>query len=146
MGQRPQFDMSRLTTADKLVFAGSGLFCIWAFVPTWYKYTSESLFGVAVPGAGSASVNAWRGVTFIAALLSLIALVWAGLRVAGVNLNLNVKPGLVDLGLAGLALLITLLGLIAEPAGSGISWGIFVGLILALVWAYGTYMKFNEPA
>lgn len=140
--QRPGMDLSKLSTADKLILGGAGGYFIWSFLPFWYSVSfGEGAFGV------SASFNAWRSVTLFAALLSLLALIWAGLRVAGVNLNLNVKPGIIDLGIAGLALLFTLLGLVVKYAGvAGFSWGIFVGILLALVWAYGAYMKYQEAS
>jgi hypothetical protein len=59
--------------------------------------------------------------------------------------ELPIKSGLLHLGVAGLALLFTLLGLAAKPGGYGISWGIIVALLIALVWAYGAYMMYSEP-
>ena len=141
MGQRPSFDVSRMSNADKLIAGGAGLYLIWSFLPVWYKFEFATVLGLE-----GTSLSAWRGVTFLAALLSLLALVWVGMRIAGVNLNLNVKPGLVDLVLGGLGLLLTILGLLVKPALHGVSWGFFIGIILAIVWAYGAYMKYNEPA
>ena len=144
MGQRPSFDVSKLSTADRLIAGGAGLYFIWSFLPVWYKFGIGDILGV--PGA-TTYFNGWGGVTVISAILSLLALAWVGMRVAGVGLNLNVKPGLIDLALGALGLLFTLLGLIVKRAGvAGFAWGLFVAILLALVWAYGAYMKYNEPA
>jgi hypothetical protein len=50
---------------------------------------------------------------------------------------------------AAVALVCTLLGLLIKPSAftvsASISWGLFVGIILTLVWAYGAYMMYNAP-
>ena len=143
MAQRPSFDLSRMSAADRLIAGGAGLYFIWSFLPVWYRFSLGDIFGV--PG-GTRYFNAWGGVTVIAAILSLLALVWVGIRIAGVALNINVKPGLIDLALGALGLLFTILGLVVKREGvAGFAWGLFVGILLALVWAYGAYMKYNEP-
>jgi hypothetical protein len=140
--QRPGIDLSKLSTADKLILGGAGGFFIWSFIPVWYSVDFGEGFVV-----GSASFNGWRSMTLFAALLSILALIWAGLRLANVSINVSFKPGMVDLGIAALALLFTLLGLVVKYAGvAGFSWGLFVGILLALVWSYGAYMKYQEPA
>jgi ascorbate-specific PTS system EIIC-type component UlaA len=138
MGQRPSFDMSKLTTADRILVGASGLFLIWSFVPVWYSVDFD-------PALGSHSIGGWTGVTTVAAVMSILALAWVGMRIAGVSLNLTIKPGTVDLGLAGIALLFTLLGLVVQPALYGVSWGLIVALLLAVAWTYGGYMKYSEP-
>jgi len=146
--QRPggfQLDFSRLTTADKLILVGTGGYFIWSFLPFWYHFSA----GCALGFCPSANINGWHGVTVFAVILSLLGLVWTGARVGGVtaNLRLNFPAAYIDLGLAGLALLFTLLGLVVKPASVfGFSWGLFVAIILAIVWAYGAYMKYQEPA
>jgi hypothetical protein len=146
MAQRPSIDMTKLTQADKIILGGAGLFFIWSFIPVWYKYSARSLFGISVPGGPVARVSGWHGITSISAILSILAIAWVIARVAGVNINLNFKPSFVDLGLAGLALLFTLLGLAVQPSFADFAWGLFVAIVLGLVWSYGAYMKYVEPA
>jgi hypothetical protein len=130
MSQRPAFDINSLSTADKLVLGGAGVFFIWSLLPVWYK----------------SSYNAWGGLTVIAAVASILAIIWGVLRIAQVNVNLNVKRGVVDLALAGVGVLFTLLGLFVKRSGAfGFSWGLIVGLLISLGWAYGGYMKYSEP-
>jgi hypothetical protein len=134
MSQRPTFDINSLSTGDKLILGGAGVFFIWSLLPVWYK-------------AGPFSYNAWGGVTVIAALMALLAIAWVVVRLIGIRINLNVKPGLIDLGLAGAGVLFTLLGLVVKRYGIvGFSWGLIVGLLISLGWAYGAYMKYSEPA
>jgi hypothetical protein len=141
MAQGSGLDASRLTTADKIVLGGAGIFFVWSLVPTWYRCCSVLGFEVDV-----ATVNGFRGVTVIAALLALVAAAEVVLRkMANVRYALPVKPGLLHVGIAILGLVFTVLGLVSKPTGSSVSWGLFVGLLLALVWAYGAYMMYAEP-
>lgn len=132
--------MSKLSTAEKIIAGAAGLYFIWSFLPVWYSFDP-------VPGFGeSIRISGWHGVTTLSVIMSVLALVWVGIRIAGVNLNLTFNPSMVDLGLAGIGLLFTLLGLIVQPTLFGISWGLFIALLLAIAWAYGAYMKYSEPA
>lgn len=141
MAQGSGLDASRLTTADKIVLGGAGIFFVWSLVPTWYRCCSVLGFEVNV-----ATVNGFRGVTAIAALLALVAAVEVVLRkMANVRYSLPAKPGLLHVGVAILGLVFTVLGLVSKPAGSSVSWGLFIGLLLALVWTYGAYMMYSEP-
>jgi hypothetical protein len=144
-----KFDMSRLTSADKLILIGTGGYFIWSFLPFWYSFSIPGCAGNTLGISCSSSINAWHGMTLIASLLALVGLVWTGARVAGAtsNLRMNFPLAYIDLGLAGATILFTLLGLVVKPAGAfKFSWGLFVGLILALVWGYGAYMRYQEPA
>jgi hypothetical protein len=144
--QRPGLDLSRLTTADKLIIGGCAGYFIWSFLPFWYSVNACA--GTNFPGC-SISLNGWHGVTTFAVILSLLGLIWTGARVAGMTANMKVNFPLayIDLGLAGLALLFTLLGLVVKASGvAGFSWGLFVAIILAGIWTYGAYMRYQEPA
>ncbi len=135
------FDMSKMSTANKIVGGGAVAFLIWTFLPVWYRCCSVLGFSANISG-----VSGFRGATLIAALLALLAVVGVVLTVVGVEMRMSVKPGLIQLGFAGLGLLFTLLGFVTKPTGTTLSWGIFVGLLLALVWTYGAYMWYSEPA
>jgi hypothetical protein len=144
-----KFDMSRLTSADKLILGGSAAYFIWSFLPFWYTFSIPGCSGNSLGIACSASINGWHGITVFPVILSLVGLAWTGARVAGMtsNMRVNFPLAYIDLGLAGLTLLFTLLGLVVKPAGAfKFSWGLFVAIILAGVWAYGAYMRYQEPA
>ena len=145
MAQGSSMDMSKLTTGEKIVLGGAGAYFIWTFVPVWYKFSID-LGPLGSLGGINTSINGFRGVTLFAWLLAVIAIVEIVLRsIMAMNFNMPAKPGMIHLGVAGLALLLTLLGLVAKPTGFGISWGIFVAVLLALVWAYGAYMMYSAP-
>lgn len=135
------FDMSKLSTGDKLVLGGAGVYLIWIFLPFWYSCCSFLGFTESV-----ATVNGFRGVLIISWILALVAIIEVVVsKMMGTSMNLPMKRGVIHLGVAGLALLFTLLGLVAKTTGLTLSWGIFVGLLLALVWTYGAYMTYSEP-
>jgi len=148
------FDMSKVSTGEKIVLGGAGIYFIWSLLPFWYSFSlpdeAEAL-GVDF----SDSVNGFRGFTLIAAILALVAIAEIIVRkVANMEMNLPMKAGLIHLGVAGVAVIGTLLGLIAKPSygafgvtvlDSSLAWGYFVALILSLVWAYGAFMMYQEP-
>jgi hypothetical protein len=139
MAQRPSIDMSKLSTADKIIAGAAGLYLIWSFFPVWYSFDPLPGFGEAL------RISAWHGVTTVSVIMAILALAWVGIRIAGVNLNLTFNAAMVDLVLAGIGLLFTLLGLVVQPTAFGVSWGLIIGLLLAIAWAYGAYMKYSEP-
>jgi hypothetical protein len=140
---RPQFNVNlgALGPADRIILGGAGAFFIWSFIPVWYKFSVAN---------ASSSISAWHGITTFAAIIAVLALLWTGARLAGAttNVRLNFPMAYIDLTLAGLGLLFTLLGLFIRPSiivlTSGLQWGYFVGLVLAVVWAYGAYMRYQE--
>jgi len=139
--QGPSFDMSKVSTADKIILGAAGAYFIWIFFPFWYSCCS--LFGASVEAG---SVSGFRGVLIISWILAILAVAEVVLsRMMGTELKIPGKRGQIHLALAGGALLFTLLGLVAKTTGLTLSWGIFVGLILAGVWAYGAYMLFSQP-
>lgn len=144
MAQGANMSMDKVTTGEKIVLGSAGLYFIWAFIPVWYKFSIDlgplGSFGV------NTSINGLRGVTLIAWLLAIVAVAEIVLRsIMEMNFNLPAKPGLIHLAVAGLALLLTLLGFVSKPTGFGISWGLIVALILALAWTYGAYMMYSAP-
>lgn len=135
------FDMSKLSTGEKVVAGAGVLYFIWSFIAVWYKLDLGP-FGELVGVGGN--INGFRGFTLFASLLALLAVIEIVVRVFGVNIE--IPRGTVHLAAAGIATLFTLLGLFVKPAGFGISWGIFVAIVLALAWLYGAYMLYSQPA
>ena len=143
MAQQGQsFDLSKISTANKIVGASAAVYFIWSLLPVWYSLDLGPF--------GSDSASGFRGFTIIAALLALVAVAEIVVRLLGMNVNLPAKRGLVHLVIAVIAVVCTLLGLITRPsvigATYGVSWGLFVALVISLVWAYGAYMMYSEPA
>lgn len=138
------FDMSKLSTGEKVVAGAGALYFIWSFIAVWYKVDLGplgELVSEVIPGQ---NISGFRGFTLFASLLALLAVVEIVVRMFGVNIE--IPRGTVHLAAAGIAALFTLLGLFVKPAGYGISWGIFVAIVLALAWLYGAYMLYSQPA
>lgn len=146
MAQQGQgFDLSKVSTADKIILGGTIGFVIWTFLPVWYSCCTA--LGVTLASEGR---NGFRSTVIISWFLALVAIVEIVLvKMMGTELKMPVARGLLHMAIAGVALLFTLLGLVAKPSTLGVSnslsWGIFVGLALNLVWAYGAYMLYSEP-
>ena len=143
MAQRPTFDMSKLTTADKILLGAGALFFIDTFL-RWQKFFCiKSVFI-----SGCATASAWNGngsfAGVLAALFSLALIAWIVLHVAGVNLEFGVPASTI----ASVLVLGTVLFAIIKflfVIGNHSSYGAWLGLILTLVIAYGGYMKMQEP-
>jgi hypothetical protein len=141
------FDMSKLSKGEKLVGGAAVAYIIWIFIPTWYSCcTVEGVGDVPVGG----SFSGFRGFMILAWILALAAVAEIAMRkFANANFNLPMRRGQVHVILAGIALVCTLLGLVVKPGSFGVSatlsWGIFVGILIAAVWAYGAYMMQSEP-
>lgn len=138
MAQGSTFDMSRMSTASKILLGGSLLLFIDSFL-SWQKVCA---FNFCV------SANMWGGdgsfFGLIAGLLTIALLVWEGLALANVDMNLGMSrskiSAYVGFGVLGFVVLKFIFALTESPA-----FGAFVGLILALVIGYGAWMRFQEP-
>jgi hypothetical protein len=138
--QRPGgFDMNRVSTGSKILLVAGLLLLIDLFLP-WQSAGGGSIGGFEIPGV---SFNGFRGLGILAGILAIALLVWEGLVAAGVNINMgNTSPALIGAILGGATALFTIITFLTML--SGVTWGAFIGLILALALAYGAYMRFNE--
>ena len=137
-GRPGGFDMARLSTGSKILLVTGLLLFIDLFLP-WQRVCVD--FGGF--GGGCASANGFSGLGILVALLVIALLVWEGLLIAGVNVNMGTtSPALISAVLAGATALFTIILFLTRL--SEVSYGAFIGLILALVLAYGAYVRFNE--
>jgi hypothetical protein len=132
MDQRPGFDWGRLTMGQKGVLITGVLLFIDLFLP-WNK-VGECPFCV--------SVNGWSGVGVIAGLLVLALLVWEGLSAAGALSTVTAPTALITAALAAGAALFTLLRAVFNLEFS--TFGLWLGIILALALAYAAYLRYQE--
>jgi hypothetical protein len=143
MAQRPSFDMSKLSTADKILLGAGILFFIDTFLP-WQRVCVEFL---DVRQCGSASAWGGNGAIFgvLAGIFSILLIAWVGMQVAGVrlNLNLNMPPTTITAALGGLVVVFALLKFLLV-IGNFVGFAAFIGLLLAIALAYGAYMKWQE--
>lgn len=131
--------MTRVSTGSKILLVAGLLLFIDLFFP-WQGVDFGDVFGTDL---GSANVSGFSGLGVLVALLVIAMLVWEGLLAAGVNINLGTtSPALISAGLGFAVALFTIIAFLTKL--TAIKWGAFVGLILALVIAYGAYMRWQE--
>ena len=130
--------MRGVSTGSKILLVTGLLLFIDLFFP-WQQVCVD--FGGF--GGGCASANGFSGLGILVALLVIALLVWEGLLIAGVQINMGTtSPALISAILGGAAALFTVILFLTRL--SEIAWGAWVGLILALVLAYGAYVRYNE--
>jgi hypothetical protein len=137
------FDMSKMSTAEKLLAGGSILLLIDSFFP----WQSVDLGGLADVLDVGVSFNMWQGsgsfAGIIAGLLAIALVVLGVLSMTGSMANMNMGTmsadkltGFLGLGVAGFGLLKFILVLTNSPG-----WAAFVGLVLLVAIGYGAWQK-----
>jgi len=143
------FDMSKMSTADKLLAGGSILLLIDSFL-AWQKFCADLGDLGDIVGQSNVCVgtlSAWQGSGGIFGVLmglGAIALVVLGvLSMTGSMSNMNMGSmstdkvlGFVGLGVAAFGLLKFIFVLTESPG-----WAAFVGLVLLVAIAYGAWLK-----
>jgi hypothetical protein len=140
MAQRPSFDFAKLSTASKILLVGSGVYFINSFLPFWNRVCA-SAFGF--PG-GCAGTGLWHDWGILAGLLAIAILAMEVITILNVPISIG-TPMLrnqIEAGMAGGVLLFTLLRIIVDR--HFLSWGAWLGLILAIAIAYGGWMRWQE--
>jgi hypothetical protein len=141
MSQRPSFDVSKLSTPDKILGGGALLLFIDSFL-SWQK-VCVTFAGLSACG----KANAWSGnggfLGTLMALAALLLVVGLALTLAGVAMPQGVPVPTVMAGLTGATVLFGLIKFLIAVTKHG-AFGAYLGLILILVVAYGGYMKMQE--
>lgn len=133
-------DLKGLSTGTKILL-GAGLLLLIDTFLAWQEVSAE-IGGVEV---ASATASAWNGFLGVFMGLVLIALlVWVGLQVANVELNLNlpVPERTLTMGLAALVLVLAVLKNLVDDYSA---WASYVGIVLAAGVAVGAWMRMQEP-
>jgi len=138
MSESKGFDMSKMSMGEKLVGGAALAYLIWVFIPTWYSCCEVAGFGAVQAGG----VNGFRGFMILAWLVALATVAEIALTNFGtMNLKLPMPRGQLHMIGGAIAVVSTILGLLIKPSAfevsASLSWGIFVGLIIAAIWAYG---------
>jgi hypothetical protein len=143
------FDMSKMSTASKILLGGSILLLLDSFIFSWQKVCVD--LGIVLPGgsdicgkAGMWGGNAsWAGL--LTGLLTIALIVWEGMQLAGQSIDVGQPASKVSaylgFGVVVFGLLKFLLIVTNSPA-----IGAFIGLVLILAIGYGAWMRFQEPA
>ena len=130
-------DLKALSTGTKLIAVAGLLLLIDTFL-AWQKVSVE-VSGVEV---ASASQNAWHGFWGVVMGLALIALlVWVGLQIANVDLNVSLPEATVTAVLAGIVFVFALLKNLIDDYSA---WPSYVGIVLAALVAAGAWMRMQE--
>jgi hypothetical protein len=144
------FDIANVTMASKIVLVGGILLLVDSFL-AWQKVCVSDIVGDAagIPNY-CAKANAWGGSGGFAGLLMgillIVLLIWEAVQLSNMQMNLSIgvtpSKGSAYLGWAVVAfgLLKFVLVVSNEPA-----MGAWIGLILLIVIAYGSWMRFQEP-
>jgi hypothetical protein len=132
MSQRSGFDLSKMSTASKILLGAGVLYLIDLFLP-WQSVEIG-------PGFGSVSASGMEGIGIINLLLAIALIAWEGMAIAGVDIK--APRALVSAGLAGGIVVFTILKLIVDSEFIAIfAW---IGLILAAAIGYGGWMRWQE--
>ena len=144
MGQRPSFDLAHVTSADRIVLGGAALLFIDSFLRWQRQCSSLKVLHVTVCPINA---NEWSGTAsfggVLAASLTLMLFAWKVADVTGVDMRLRAHVANIEALLALGCVFFTLLKFLFAVANSP-AYGAWLGLILALVIAYGGYMKMQE--
>jgi hypothetical protein len=139
MAQRPSFDLTKVSTADKILLGGALLMFIDTFL-AWQR-VCLGILGICP------SANAWGGNgSFFGVMLGLFTLallIGEIMTVAGVAMPPGVPVSTVLAGLTFGTVLFAVIKFLIVIGKEG-SYGAWIGLILAIVIAYGGYMKMQE--
>jgi hypothetical protein len=138
MSQSGGFDMSKMSTAHKILLGAGVLYVIDVFLP-WQRVCID--LGIDLPGAsGCASASGASGIGVLNLLLAIALVVWEGMDLA--NVDIKAPRALISAGLAGAIVLFTILKILVDFDEIYIfAW---IGLILALVIGYGGWMRWQE--
>ena len=138
MSQSKGFDMSKMSTAHKILIGAVVAYLIVLFLP-WQRVCID--LGLDIPGAsGCASASGASGIGIINLLLVIGLIAWEAMGLGGVEIN--APKSLVSAGLAGGIVVFTILKIIVDS--EAIYFFAWIGIILAVVIGYGGWMRWQE--
>jgi hypothetical protein len=134
MSQAKGFDMSKMSTASKILLGGSILYFI-DMILQWNK----ACFGPICAG-----VSGWHGIGFFSGLIVMVIIAMEVITLAGVKVEMGTPQmrSTVESGLAGALLVFTLLKVLVD--NEFLAWPGWLGVVLAIVIAYGGWMRWQE--
>jgi hypothetical protein len=147
------FDMSKMSTSDKLLAGGGILLLIASLVLPWQEFCADlgdigDLIGQDTLCAGS--FTAWGGsggffgILMVLLTIALVAVVIASMAGAMSNVNMGTMStdkliGYLGLGVFAFGIIKFLFVLFNEVA-----WGAFIGLVLLVAVGWGAWQKVQE--
>jgi hypothetical protein len=148
-GSKGGFDMASMSLASKLVLGGGVLLLIDSFLP-WQKACVDfgALSGLTGVDSFCGKFNAWQGnAAFAGIIMGLLVLVLIGFEVASalsadISLSIPMSKLCAYLGFGVLGFAILKFLFSAFDHGALFA---YVGLVLALLVGYGSWLHFQEP-
>jgi hypothetical protein len=136
MSQARGFDMSRMSTASKILLA-SGILYFIDLILQWNRVCVLS-FCVGVSG--------WHGLGVLNGILVTLIILMEVVLLLNMDVNMGTPTmrSQIEAGLAFGVLLFTILKVIVD--NEAISWPAWIGLILAVIIAYGGWMRWQEAS
>ena len=125
-------DISKLTHGAKMVLGGTILFLI-VSIFNW----QEVDLGIA-----SAGVSMWHGWGVLAGLIAIAIIVWEGLRLANMKIEIGLTPAMVTAALAILLLFFTVLKFLFDNEFR--TFWAWLGLLLAILVAVGAWVNMKQ--
>ena len=144
MAEGPSFDISKMTTAAKIILVSGIIYLVNLFLP-WNKVCAD-FGGLAGLGNMCVKVPGTHGLGIINLLLVIVIIAMEIMVVMGLDANMPMKAEqrqIVGSGLVGLLLILTLLKVLLVD-NDYLSWPAWLGIILAAVMGYGGFMRFQE--
>lgn len=146
MAEGSGFDMSKMSTAGKILAGGGILYLISLFLP-WNQLCSPGFSGggISVPSV-CVSASGMNGIGILDLLLVLAIIAMEVVTILGVQMNVGTatQRTLIGAGLTWALAVITILRVLIGWHGvERTLWG-WIGIVLALVIAYGGFMRFQE--
>ena len=144
MAEGPSFDISKMTTAAKIILVSGIVYLIDLFLP-WNKLC---MGGEAAAFIGNicGKVSGTHGLGTINLLLVVVIIAMEIMVVMGLDANMPMEAKqrqIVGSGLVGILLILTLLKVLLVD-NDFLSWPAWLGIILAAVMGYGGFMRFQE--
>jgi hypothetical protein len=142
MAARPSFDMSKMSTADKILLIGGFVLFIDTFLP--WQHACASGLGIKL----CINVSAWGGnagfLGVLTGIFSILLVVWMAINLAGMNVQVGVPATTVNTILVGGTVVFGVLKLLFVLFNHSF-YGAWLGLILIVAIAYAGYTKMQEP-
>jgi hypothetical protein len=130
MSQSSGFDLSKLSTASKILLGAGILYLINLFL----NWNQVCLANFCVGASGL------HGIGILNLLLVIALLAWEGMAIA--NVKVNAPRELISAALAGALIVFTILKILVDMEAIAIfAW---IGLVLAAVIGYGGWMRWQE--
>jgi len=143
------FDMSAMALATKIIMVAGILLLVDSFL----HWQQVCLPGVSIPGQGTFGggcygYSGWAGngsfAGLLMGLLLIVLLIFEATQLANVNMNLPIASTKISAYLAWAVAVFAIIKLLLILGNHSAIWA-YIGVVLALVVAYGGVLHFQAP-